>query len=113
MKLVEVVRGLTTSEETYRTVFDFAQSLSHFCDSLMCVLVIGGVAAQAQETALAQGADIVVATPGRIIDLLYNYSNQARHTPFAAKSSAVVAGSTTNRGRAIRSATPCPRCGVR
>src|SRR5258708_6715018 len=27
MKLVEVVRGLTTSDETYRTVFAFAQSL--------------------------------------------------------------------------------------
>lgn len=27
MKLVEVVRGLTTSDETYRAVFDFAQSL--------------------------------------------------------------------------------------
>ena len=27
MKLVEVIRGLTTSEETYRTVFAFAQSL--------------------------------------------------------------------------------------
>jgi 3-hydroxybutyryl-CoA dehydrogenase len=27
MKLVEVVRGLTTSDETYRTVFGFAQSL--------------------------------------------------------------------------------------
>jgi 3-hydroxybutyryl-CoA dehydrogenase len=27
MKLVEVIRGLSTSDETYRTVFDFAQSL--------------------------------------------------------------------------------------
>ena len=27
MKLVEVIRSLTTSDETYRTVFDFAQSL--------------------------------------------------------------------------------------
>ena len=27
MKLVEVIRGLTTSDETYRTVFEFAQSL--------------------------------------------------------------------------------------
>ena len=27
MKLVEVIRGLTTSDETYRTVFAFAQSL--------------------------------------------------------------------------------------
>jgi 3-hydroxybutyryl-CoA dehydrogenase len=27
MKLVEVIRALTTSEETYRTVYDFAQSL--------------------------------------------------------------------------------------
>ena len=27
MKLVEVVRGLSTSDETYRTVFDFAKSL--------------------------------------------------------------------------------------
>jgi 3-hydroxybutyryl-CoA dehydrogenase len=27
MKLVEVIRGLTTSDETYRTVFSFAQSL--------------------------------------------------------------------------------------
>jgi 3-hydroxybutyryl-CoA dehydrogenase len=27
MKLVEVIRGLTTSDETYRAVFDFAQSL--------------------------------------------------------------------------------------
>jgi 3-hydroxybutyryl-CoA dehydrogenase len=28
MKLVEVIRGLTTSDETYRTVFSFAQSLN-------------------------------------------------------------------------------------
>ena len=27
MKLVEVIRALTTSDETYQTVFDFAQSL--------------------------------------------------------------------------------------
>src|SRR6476646_1191357 len=27
MKLVEVIRALTTSDETYRTLFDFAQSL--------------------------------------------------------------------------------------
>jgi ATP-dependent RNA helicase RhlE len=38
--------------------------------SLKCTLVIGGVPARPQEIALRQGVDLVVATPGRLLDHL-------------------------------------------
>ena len=37
---------------------------------LKCAVIFGGVSQHAQEKALRQGADIIVATPGRLLDLM-------------------------------------------
>lgn len=37
---------------------------------LRCTAIVGGVSQKAQERSLNQGADIVIATPGRLIDLI-------------------------------------------
>jgi ATP-dependent RNA helicase DDX27 len=44
-----------------------------FTTELTVALAIGGVAAHAQEAALEQSPDVVIATPGRLVDLLHNY----------------------------------------
>ncbi len=38
---------------------------------LRCTAIVGGVSQKAQERSLNQGADIVIATPGRLIDLIH------------------------------------------
>ena len=38
--------------------------------SIRCSAIVGGVSQKAQERALHQGADILIATPGRLIDLI-------------------------------------------
>lgn len=38
--------------------------------TLRCSAIVGGVSQKAQERALHQGADIIIATPGRLIDLM-------------------------------------------
>lgn len=38
--------------------------------SLACVCIYGGASVMAQEGALRRGADVIVGTPGRLIDLV-------------------------------------------
>jgi ATP-dependent RNA helicase DDX27 len=47
------------------------ETLGRHTDIRVC-LVVGGLSAQQQEAALRQSPDIVVATPGRLIDHLRN-----------------------------------------
>uniref|UniRef100_A0A0A9W7Z1 Putative ATP-dependent RNA helicase DDX27 n=1 Tax=Lygus hesperus TaxID=30085 RepID=A0A0A9W7Z1_LYGHE len=49
-----------------------------FTTGLTVSLVIGGVHASAQEAALQAAPDILIATPGRLVDFLHN--NISRHT---------------------------------
>jgi ATP-dependent RNA helicase DDX27 len=99
-----------------------AKQLSAFCNPpIKIAAVIGGMSAQAQETALANGPDLVIATPGRICDVYCNFdmsslrgadmlaaaerpgSNGRSKLHYAAhsqtKSAPTVAKSTTNRAR--------------
>ncbi|KAG8348096.1 DEAD DEAH box helicase Helicase conserved C terminal domain [Trypanosoma vivax] len=49
------------------------QQLLTFTTGLTVALAIGGVAQSAQEAALEAIPDILIATPGRLVDLLHNY----------------------------------------
>ncbi|KAG5509043.1 hypothetical protein JKF63_06051 [Porcisia hertigi] len=51
--------------------------LLQFTSGLSVALVIGGVAPAAQEAALDAGPDILVATPGRLVDYIHNYKDGA------------------------------------
>ncbi len=64
---------LTPTRELAQQV---AKSIEHYAKhtSLKTVLVYGGVSINPQITAIKQGADIVVATPGRLLDHLINES---------------------------------------
>jgi ATP-dependent RNA helicase RhlE len=55
---------------TRELAMQIAKSLATFTDNLRITLVTGGNSINAQAGALARGTDILVATPGRLIDLL-------------------------------------------
>ena len=56
------------AEQTYDSVNDFLKYLSE--PSLRSVLLVGGVAPAPQERSLQAGVDVVVGTPGRVMDLI-------------------------------------------
>ena len=60
---------LTPTRELALQIRANIQAYSQFT-SLRCVAIVGGVSQSGQERALAQGTDILIATPGRLIDLL-------------------------------------------
>jgi ATP-dependent RNA helicase RhlE len=60
---------LTPTRELALQIRDNIQAYSQFT-SLRCVAIVGGVSQSGQERALSQGTDILIATPGRLIDLL-------------------------------------------
>ncbi|TNJ61222.1 DEAD/DEAH box helicase [Paenibacillus hemerocallicola] len=60
---------LTPTRELALQISDNVQAYSRYTD-LRCVAIVGGVSQHAQERALNQGADILIATPGRLIDLM-------------------------------------------
>ncbi|MGO2508887.1 MAG: DEAD/DEAH box helicase [Vibrio hibernica] len=59
---------LTPTRELAQQVFD---SLQSYNQGLNIVVVYGGMSMNVQTKALAKGADIVVATPGRLLDHLF------------------------------------------
>ena len=59
---------LTPTRELALQISDNIQAYSQFTD-LRCAAIVGGVSQKVQERALNQGADIIIATPGRLIDL--------------------------------------------
>jgi len=62
---------LTPTRELAAQCHEMTERLSQFTDIRTC-LVVGGLSNKAQETALRSRPDIVVATPGRMIDHLRN-----------------------------------------
>ncbi|CAA7391397.1 unnamed protein product [Spirodela intermedia] len=62
---------LTPTRELAVQVHSMIEKLARFTD-IRCCLIVGGLSSKIQETALRSMPDIVVATPGRIIDHLRN-----------------------------------------
>jgi ATP-dependent RNA helicase RhlE len=60
---------LTPTRELALQISDNIKAYSQYID-LRCAAIVGGVSQHMQERALQQGADIVIATPGRLIDLI-------------------------------------------
>ncbi|WP_152394880.1 DEAD/DEAH box helicase [Paenibacillus guangzhouensis] len=60
---------LSPTRELAIQIADNIAAYSQFTD-LRCTAIVGGVSQRVQERALSQGTDILIATPGRLIDLL-------------------------------------------
>lgn len=60
---------LSPTRELALQISDNIQAYSQFT-KLNCLAIVGGVSQSGQERALAQGTDILIATPGRLMDLL-------------------------------------------
>lgn len=60
---------LTPTRELALQISDNMQAYSQFTD-LRCVAIVGGVSQKVQERSLGQGVDIIIATPGRLMDLI-------------------------------------------
>lgn len=65
---------ITPTRELAAQIHDTASSLAKYTDIRSC-LIVGGLSQQAQETALKSRPDILVVTPGRMIDHLQNTSS--------------------------------------
>ncbi|KAL8258270.1 hypothetical protein R6Q59_030311 [Mikania micrantha] len=63
---------LTPTRELAVQIHSMIGKLAQFVTDIRCCLVLGGLSVKAQEAALRSMPDIVVATPGRIIDHLRN-----------------------------------------
>uniref|UniRef100_A0A804MPS8 DEAD-box ATP-dependent RNA helicase 28 n=1 Tax=Zea mays TaxID=4577 RepID=A0A804MPS8_MAIZE len=62
---------LTPTRELAAQIHSMVEKLAQFTD-IRCCLIVGGLSTKIQEVALRSMPDIVVATPGRIIDHLRN-----------------------------------------
>ncbi len=60
---------LTPTRELALQIYENIQAYSKFT-GIRSTAIVGGVSQKAQERALSQGADILIATPGRLIDLI-------------------------------------------
>ncbi|GAV81604.1 DEAD domain-containing protein/Helicase_C domain-containing protein [Cephalotus follicularis] len=72
-KRIQAIRVLilTPTRELAVQVHSMTEKIAQFTD-IRCSLVVGGLSTKVQETALRSMPDIVVATPGRMIDHLRN-----------------------------------------
>jgi ATP-dependent RNA helicase RhlE len=75
-----VIRSLilTPTRELAIQIADNAKAYGSFTN-LRCGVIVGGVSQRAQEQLLAQGTDILIATPGRLIDLMNQGFVDLRH----------------------------------
>ncbi len=60
---------LTPTRELALQIFENIKAYSQFT-SLRCTAIVGGVSQNTQERSLDNGVDILIATPGRLIDLM-------------------------------------------
>jgi ATP-dependent RNA helicase DDX27 len=63
---------LTPTRELAVQVHSMIEKLAQFVKDIRCCLVVGGLSTKIQEAALRSLPDIVIATPGRLIDHLRN-----------------------------------------
>lgn len=63
---------LTPTRELAVQIHSMIGKLAQFITDIRCCLILGGLSSKAQEAALRSMPDIVVATPGRMIDHLRN-----------------------------------------
>lgn len=63
---------LTPTRELAVQVHSMVEKLAQFVKDIRCCLVVGGLSTKLQESALRSKPDIVVATPGRMIDHIRN-----------------------------------------
>ncbi|MFD0620527.1 DEAD/DEAH box helicase [Paenibacillus sp. GCM10027629] len=68
---VRPIRSLILSP-TRELAIQIADNITAYCQftDLRCTAIVGGVSQRVQERALSRGTDILIATPGRLIDLL-------------------------------------------
>ncbi|MCC2683955.1 MAG: box helicase domain protein [Paenibacillaceae bacterium] len=69
---------LTPTRELALQISDNIRAYSQFT-RMRNVAIVGGVSQQMQERSLQQGADIVIATPGRLLDLMNQKHVDLRH----------------------------------
>ncbi|MEC0125046.1 DEAD/DEAH box helicase [Paenibacillus pabuli] len=69
---------LTPTRELAIQISDNIKAYSRFTD-IRCAAIVGGVSQKVQERALNQGADIIIATPGRLIDLVNQKRIELKH----------------------------------
>ncbi|CUE71040.1 ATP-dependent DEAD/DEAH box RNA helicase, putative [Bodo saltans] len=69
------IRGLilVPSRELGVQCHEMTKQFMSFTTEVRVALAIGGVSAQVQEAALEQSPELVIATPGRFVDILHNY----------------------------------------
>ncbi|MGI2258123.1 DEAD/DEAH box helicase [Shewanella sp. GXUN23E] len=76
-KALVLVPTRELAQQVQANISQYAQGLG-----LHCVCLYGGAAFEAQQKALAQGADILVATPGRLLDHVRKRTVDLRHIDF-------------------------------
>lgn len=64
---------LVPSRELGVQCHEMTKQMMSFTTEIRTALAIGGVAAHAQEAALEQAPELVIATPGRFVDIIRNY----------------------------------------
>lgn len=69
---------LTPTRELAIQIYDNIRAYGRYTN-LRSSVIVGGVSQKAQEQSLQQGADIVIATPGRLIDLMNQQLIDLRH----------------------------------
>ncbi|CAM4445256.1 DEAD/DEAH box helicase [Paenibacillus tarimensis] len=69
---------LSPTRELALQIAENIEAYSRFT-RIRCTAIVGGVSQRAQERALQQGADIVIATPGRLMDLIHQKHVDLKH----------------------------------
>jgi len=69
---------VTPTRELAIQIMENVQAYAQFTD-LRCVVIVGGVSQRAQEIELARGTDLLVATPGRLLDLMHQQHVDLQH----------------------------------
>ncbi|UQZ37284.1 DEAD/DEAH box helicase [Paenibacillus sp. PK3_47] len=74
------IRSLILSP-TRELALQIAENITAYAQftPLRCTAIVGGVSQRVQERALSQGADILIATPGRLIDLISQKKVDLQH----------------------------------